>query len=284
MAGQLDMNRTKGRLAVGMVIGGLVAGSTTSVAADAWGRGGRMDRSRRDLRRRAFALAVTSSLLAGIALGMAPGVEAAKPCSVKNQDTGVKYGSDLQAAIDAAGSGATLRVNGRCVGRFMLLSDVTLVGSSRRGLPTVTLDANGAYGPGVIVYGASVTLTDLRITGVVGGGPGILNRDATLILNGSTTVTGNTSPLGGGIYNMQGTLVLEDTSSVTGNTATGSGGGIYNEGTPGDNGLSASVYLHGSSTVSGNIAGSDGGGIFNYQGTIDMYDYSTGTQDRKSVV
>jgi hypothetical protein len=234
-----------------------------------------LDRSPRYRRTRVLSLCVASGLVAWLTLGFATSTDAARPCSVKNQDTGIRYQSDLQAAIDAASPGATLRINGRCVGVFAISADLTLVGASRRGSPTVTLDANG-FGPGLIVDHATVTLTDLRITGA-SAVSGIENVGGDLTLNGSSIVTGNSSGNGAGIYNIRGNVTLTDTSSVSGNTATVSGGGIFNEGDPLSGGLSAWLFLFGSSTVSGNSAGADGGGIYNLYGTVEMFDASTGT-------
>ena len=79
---------------------------------------------------------------------------------------------------------------------------------------------------------------------VEGGDPGIDNfASGTVILNGNSSVTGNTAAVrGGGIFN-SGTLTLNDSSSVTGNTAGVNGGGIFNIGT---------ATLNGSSSVTGN--------------------------------
>lgn len=216
---------------------------------------------------------LTGGLVAGVVLALAPAAEAAKPCSVTNRDTGVRYGSSLQLAIDEAAAGNTLQVRGRCVGTFAISVDLSLAGASKRGSPVVTLDGIG-LGPVLIVNASTVTLTDLRITGA-GAVAGILNYHGTLILSGSSTVSGNASPLGAGIYNNQGTVALLDTASVSGNTASGPGGGIYNHGDP-NSGRPAWLFLLGSSTVIGNTSGGSGGGIYNDSGGfVEMYDASS---------
>lgn len=229
-------------------------------------------------RRRLHSLVISTGLVAAMALALTPNVEAARPCSVKNLVTGVRYGPDLQGAIDAATNGDVIKVGGTCVGGIAISVDLTLVGSARHGIAATTLDAQG-IGPEVIIDGAVVTLRDLRITGATSVA-GIENVGGDLTLDGATTVTGNASSSGAGVSNEGGTLTLRDTASISGNAASGNGGGILNWNFAADGtGLGSIVRLFGSSTVSGNDASGDGGGIYNHGGLVEMYDLSTGSLD-----
>jgi hypothetical protein len=85
-------------------------------------------------------------------------------------------------------------------------------------------------------------------------GGGVLNG-GTLILNGSSSISGNRTDIwGGGVYNA-GILTLNGSGSISRNTAGTTGGGVYNVGT---------LTMAGSSSISGNTATAyDGGGVCN---------------------
>jgi hypothetical protein len=203
------------------------------------------------------------------------------------------YGSDnLQTAINAASSGATLLVKGTCAGHFSIPKNLTLSGS-----PSATLNGQGTGRPLTISAGVTVTLNNLTITGgyLTAGGPpgaggGIFSFNATLTLNNcvvtnntasagggiatgtpgstqagmltlnSTSVTSNVAFEGGagGILNHNGTAVISD-SRVTGNSAPG-GGGIANGNGNGGAGGGGTLTITGS-LISGNTAtgGPEGG-------------------------
>jgi hypothetical protein len=115
---------------------------------------------------------------------------------------------------------------------------------------------------GTLILNGTSSVSGNSVLGAAGGGIG--NFGGTLTLNGSSNVTGNTANFGGGIYNnFNGTVTLNDSSTITGNTATATGGGgIFNDGT---------VTLNDSSTITGNTADppGDGGGICNRFGTLN---------------
>src|SRR5207302_795284 len=131
---------------------------------------------------------------------------------------------DLQAAIDSAPAGATIRVTGTCIGNFVIAKDLSLVGAGAG----ATLDGNDT---GRVVYipdGTSATTTIVleKLTFTNGTinppcgcgpyGPGIYNGGANLTVKGST-VTNNTGQInqGGGIYSY-GTLLVKN-STITAN-------------------------------------------------------------------
>ena len=189
-------------------------------------------------------------------------VVAGTACHVSNG--AVSYAA-LQTAIDAAASGDTLDVRGRCLGNFMIERDLTLRGVAGGGTPT--LDATLVGVTLRISESAAVTLHDLVVTGGTGVGGqalgGGIESAGTLTLTGSTAVTGNQTSVGAGITN-EGTLTMNDSSSVSGNIVT-AGGGVGNTGT---------FVMNDSSSVSGNSALQEGAGVIN-SGTFVMNDSSS---------
>lgn len=197
--------------------------------------------------------------------------------------------SSLQAAIDAANDGATIRLCAETYQETIVIAkDITLIGAGDGADPASNTILDAANSGRVVTIGSghTVVFEGLRITGgstssVVGGG--VLNGvDSSLTMTGCT-VTGNTATgHGGGIDNNGGTVTLNgcsidqniasvvdargggihshnggaltlNGSSVTGNTAS-QGGGIYV--------ASGTATLDGSS-VTGNTAADGGGGIYN---------------------
>ncbi len=189
-------------------------------------------------------------------LGVAPPA-AATGCWVKNVRTQV-VGTNLQAAISASEDGDVIKVRGTCAAFSTSDQVLTLVGPATigwpedPGYPTQTL-AN--------IYGGRVTLKNLVLVGgsstYWGGG---IHNYGTLVLKGSTKVTGNLAEDGaGGIYN-EGLLVMKDYARVSGNEILwGYGGGIWNEGT---------LVMKDRAKVAGNY-GTYGGGVYN-AGTVIM--------------
>ncbi|MEU1625045.1 right-handed parallel beta-helix repeat-containing protein [Streptomyces sp. NPDC020096] len=165
--------------------------------------------------------------------------------------------SALRTAIADAPWGATLRVEGTCVGPFVISEDLTLIGIER-----AVLDGNHAGSTVSVIGGARVRLAYLTITHGdapgEGGGGGILNSGGTLTLEHST-VKGNTAHGGGGLSNIEsGTMTVEH-STVKDNTAADESGGIFSN---------ATLTLT-DSTVRDNTA-RDGAGIENFRGTMTL--------------
>jgi fibronectin-binding autotransporter adhesin len=195
-------------------------------------------------------------------------------------------GGNLQAKIDAAAPGSTILVKGTCFGSF----EISGKGLTLKGNPTATLDGNDldrtldvtaagkavhlvgltvtggstGTGAGIGSLAASLTLTNVRVTGNLAAqtsgdprGGGILST-GDLILTGSTVsanrvlATENAfDPDGGGLYVQNGDLTIKN-SVISGNRATAvpdsgfnraKGGGFYLDG--------GTLTVQGS-TISGN--------------------------------
>jgi hypothetical protein len=120
-----------------------------------------------------------------------------------------------------------------------------------------------------------LTINDLDLTNgnaATGGGGAILNA-GTVILNGASSIFGNSassSSGGGALRNNGGAVTLNDASSIFENTATSSsnnsGGGIFNNG--------GTVTLNDASSIRGNT-GASGGGIRHNGGTVTLNDASS---------
>lgn len=163
--------------------------------------------------------------------------------------------------------------------------DPSVKGSSVTLNDTSSVAANHGYG--IYSYYSTTTMNDASSVtrNVTDGGFSIVNWDAvltmngtssvsdnigtnaaidnvgTFVMNGSSTISGNTdtNSSGGGVDNASvGHMTMNDSSSVVGNATVRSGGGIL---TGGD------LTMNGSSFVTGNVADSDntghgfGGGI-----------------------
>jgi hypothetical protein len=163
--------------------------------------------------------------------------------------------------------------------------DPTAKGHSVTMNGTSSVAANTLFG--IYSYYATTTLNDASSVtrNVTDGGFSVVNWDGvltmngtssvrdnagtnaavenagTFVMNGSSTISGNTNSnsWGGGVYNATGWhMTMNDSSSVVGNSTVRSGGGIRTDG---------DLTMNGSSFVTGNIADSDdnghgeGGGI-----------------------
>jgi hypothetical protein len=167
------------------------------------------------------------------------------------------------ATLNGGGQGSVLTIE---PGATVTLNDLTITcGNAPR------TDGINGFGGGIYNYGGTVTLNNSVVSGntAVSGG-GIANDGGIMTLTDSV-VRGNTAANGGGIFNFPErtgpfpTVTLNGTTSVSGNTssssaaaAAGGGGGIWNGGT---------VTLNDTVTVSRNTAGAEGGGIWN-AGTV----------------
>jgi hypothetical protein len=219
-------------------------------------------RENRPVPRRALSIATTLGLLVGMLAVSAPSVAAAtNTCRARNLTQGTAVSSDLQAVIAAAHKGDKIAVRGRCVGNFVIVKRLTIVGKATPSM--LAPELNGNRIDRTLIVSAHVKMINLTITGgrSTSEGAGILN-DGTLTLQ-DAVVRGNVSATGGGgIANETlGTLTLHGSSSVSGNTAN-FGGGIVSSGT---------LTLNGSSSVISNRAHSDGGGVYAW-GTLTLND------------
>jgi hypothetical protein len=154
-------------------------------------------------------------------------------CRVKNVTLGQSAGRDLQAAINAARSGDTLRVSGVCVGSFLI--DKSLVLTGRGGGERATLTGAGVQRvldiTGTREAHVAVVLRGLRV--VHGRAPrherggGVRISFADVRMRGAL-VQGNAANRGGGLF-AHADLTLVDTR-VTDNEATDEAGGILSMG------------------------------------------------------
>lgn len=207
------------------------------------------------------AVLAAAVLVAASSLASVPSVASGPTCWVKNVRTQVVT-VDLQAAVFAAQPDDILRIRGVC-GAFSASQDITLVGPATLSWPEC--EACGPAGILGEINSGRVTLKDLTLTkGSSTSYGGAIHNFGTLILKGSTAITGSLAEDGGGgIYN-EGLLIMKDSSSVSDNNLLyGYGGGIWNVGT---------LVMTDHSRVSGN-SGVFGGGIYN-TGTLVMRDWS----------
>ncbi len=183
-------------------------------------------------------------------------------------------GQAVQSAIDAAGSGGTVKVAGRCVGAQ------SLAGTSQTGYISKSLTLRGGYTNTVASWAAAgdpaanpstldaaqagrvlyitgaidVAIQNLRLTG--GGataGGGVYNNAARTTIS-NTLIHSNSAASGGGMWNQSAGRVLIEASTVASNTAN-AGGGLLNE--------AAGQVTFDASAVAANMAAASGGGIYN---------------------
>jgi predicted outer membrane repeat protein len=155
----------------------------------------------------------------------------------------------------------------------LILTQQNLTIEAAAGQPPVTISGGGVSRIFEVAGGASVTLSNVIITGGNGvadnpagnasqdgyGGAILVDAGAALAVSGSTLSGNSAGQYGGGIFS-GGTLTVSGTT-LSGNTASAAaGGGIYN--------YFGTLTVSGS-TLSGNSAGFDGGGIYN-QGTATV--------------
>lgn len=167
----------------------------------------------------------------------------------------------VQAAVDAAGSGDTIRVHGLCVGDISVPGAGGATSLTLLGVGKGVIQGSGVGATLTVENGVAVTVRGLGITGGnngVGAG-GIEVDSATLVLSGSA-VYGNRGCLGGGIALVAAEATIVG-STIRDNVAScpdiGSGGGIEVFGLAGQSTLTMT-----GSTVSRNSAPEGvGGGI-----------------------
>jgi len=135
--------------------------------------------------------------------------------------------------------------------------DVELQGSQVTLAGNITPFGTNKYGC-LGVEHAALTVSDINITGC--DGPGIHSYASDLQVSGST-ITGNSSELGGGIYAFDSTLTISDTT-ISDNSAAYAGGGIY----------AAGNLTISDSAISDNSADEYGGGILFVDGDLTISD------------
>jgi Ni,Fe-hydrogenase III small subunit len=225
------------------------------------------------------------------------------PCYARLLSNSATYTSTnaaaVQAAVDAAPSGDTVKVVGTCAGvqartgiaqTVYISKSLTVRGGYTTANwttsdPVANLTLLDARQSGRVVYltggsGVNVTLENLTVRGGFNGydnyGGGIYNNDARLTLS-NTIVRDNSSLGGGGVFvNTASATLNVKGGQILSNTADG-GGGVYLM--YGSATLSGTQILNniggglgnesGSATLSGTqILNNVDGGLFNYHGTL----------------
>ena len=222
-----------------------------------------------------------------VALGLLTSLAAATPVLAASitvtslADTAADDGQcTLREAITAANTDtASGAIAGECAagsGADFISFGVGVAGTITLGsaLPAITsdlsVDGDGSItvsGAGAVrvflITGSTVTLSGLTITGGTGNLGGGIRSDAGTMTVTNSTISGNTSTVGGGggIVIAGGTMTVTN-STISGNSGAGAGGGILNAG--------VGTMTVANSTISGNTSGNGlGGGIAN-AGTLTV--------------
>jgi hypothetical protein len=158
-------------------------------------------------------------------------------------------------------SGSTKVTNGY---RSNAAGGVTLLGSSLTMQDTASVEGCGGQSGAVGILVGQFTMTDRsKIVNCVGTnlGGGLLAMKSTIIMTGSSEISGNRSPGGGGATFAGGTMTMSGSSVIKTNTASsqeGLGGGVY----MGRANLEyASLTLQDSASITGNTA-PNGAGVY----------------------
>jgi len=177
-------------------------------------------------------------------------------CEVKLRGND-RYDS-LQAAVDAASPGDTLKVRGTCVGTTVIDRNVTVVGQQNDAV---------LHGPvsgpfvALVRVNAGVTASIARLTLTGGGNYGGIVNLGTLAISDSTITQNGSAGNGGGIDN-EGALDVID-STISHNYASGHGGGIFG-------GVGSTTVLKHSSVTAN--TGGDGTGGIESRGSLSLVD------------
>lgn len=196
--------------------------------------------------------------------------------------------ANLQAAVTAAATGDTIRVQGRTyTGTSATVNingkSLTIIGGynstcTATNGSTTTLDAAGQAdsvieieGPTAItVYIENFILTNGEDDADDGGGVQITGGTHNVTLN-NVDVTENVSSSGGGVYMADGaSLLLENNTNVINNTANGNGGGIYCVDGAIDIESRSAVGIAFFGSAGNTSAGFNGGGIYADNCDIDL--------------
>ncbi|MFN8619393.1 MAG: choice-of-anchor Q domain-containing protein [Chloroflexota bacterium] len=211
--------------------------------------------------------------MTGVDVGQV-GAASPTPCSVAGDVTPT---ADLQAAIDAAGSGAVLTVAGTCTGDFVIGKSLTL----QRHTGAASAVIEGAGGRPLTITDGTVRIAGLRITGGFAPdcppwpkhrcGGGVYAAETVRLTLERVTVNGNLAGLadsptehsyGGGIYSA-GTLTLID-SVVSGNKAVAAGGDSQAGGVASDGALTVRRSRIAGNSATATDGGAQGGGLYQY--------------------
>jgi hypothetical protein len=178
-------------------------------------------------------------------------------CLVVDATTSEPAANTLQATVDTAQPGDTLKVYGTCNGNATINKNLNLAGQNDPafGAPMLAGDGTDSVVKIGLTSAPTITITGLTITGgnasptTTGEGGGIYLQAGTLTLDRSVVRANQADFEGGGIFN-RGTLTITN-SAVSGNSSSTHGGGIGSAG--------ALTIIN--SSITGNTDGELGGGI-----------------------
>jgi hypothetical protein len=247
------------------------------------------------MKRRTVPLVAALAMLA--LLTAAPATSQTAVCSVTNQRTGTNYTS-LSSAVSAANAGDTLLIQNTCGGNIEINKSLTLQGQRPAGAPAATIAAV-AGGSSVLTVGnlanvANLRIANLRITGGHGatspmagfdGGGMTIFSGSTVTLASGARVVNNRASSGGGITT-EGTLVMNGSSRISGNRIRFAGAGVsigcVTRLPDGSCSGGGTVVMNDHAAIVDNIAGlgggasvGSGGGVSTYLGTLRMRENST---------
>jgi predicted outer membrane repeat protein len=210
------------------------------------------------MRRVVLSMSVVALVSASV-LSVDRPADASGRCTVVDVQTGETTtgdGQNLQAAIDAAPDGATLRVTGRCFGTFTVgAGDLTLRGVATPAFPRAVLDAD-ALGSVLTVTGSRITVASLVLAdGRAEWGGGVYVGGGALVLAGRAVVRSNRATVAGGVDASLGDVVVGGHAVIRGNVASKSGGGIVGS-------FEGDVRITDHAVIRGNHARENGGGIY----------------------
>lgn len=162
------------------------------------------------------------------------------------------------------GDSRTITLNGT---QLTVASDVTIEGP---GADLLTISGNGQSRVFEFTAGTTGMLYGMTIAegNTSGGGAGVFNNQANLLISHCVIAENSTTANGGGVMNFRGQLTISQ-STLAENTAS-FGGGIFSNTVNGTSASPAATIIR-NSTISGNTAtGSQGGGIRNFNGVTEI--------------
>ncbi len=171
---------------------------------------------------------------------------------------GVEGGYNATCAALVPGS--TSRVDGAALG-----SVVDLTGGSIVRLSNLVIRLGSAFGGGLDLLGfshATLSNTDVISNSGVSGGGIYIGAGSQVTLTGGSTVSNNSSSAGGGAIVYGRLNALDTASDITGNRSDNDGGGVYLAG--------GTLYLNGADVHANTAAGvaGRGGAIFAVSGSV----------------
>jgi hypothetical protein len=175
---------------------------------------------------------------------------------------GIRSGGDNKTHIITVSGDISVLVTPASENTFGSVTGITI---NIEGSGAISLSAGGSGRMLQIGDGQTVIVKNLTLQGRNSNDTSLvrINSGGTFRMEGSASVTGNTTSYdGGGVYVYGGTFTMRESASVTGNTASYDGGGVYIYG--------GTFTMQENASVTGNTVSSYGGGVYIYGGTFTM--------------